>query len=651
MIKITLLLLGILFLNTTHSQDFYYKNYDWKENPDKTLLSEEEQAQDQIVLSKKNIVHLVLDNNNVPSEYRLIHVTIQLNTDAGIERYNTWHLASQGVEVTLQKARVISPDGKIVIQNEKDIKEALDENGNIEYKYFAFEGLQKGSIVEVIDLVKSPPLLTGGTFLIQGSDTKKSLDLEIITPPFLIYQTFPINGAVDFTLDTTVTENRRLFIHLEDVKAIENQDWTTYGANLQKVYFKYNRNQNSGQANFYTYATVTQNIYSSIFAPLGKKQLALLKKYVKSLDLEGLTNEQKIRAIEYDVKKNFYIINQSFENSSELSAIFKDHIMDDNGFYILLINCLKEVGIPSELVVTCDRFENRFLTEYEAYNFLEEYLLFIPSENKYLSHHLFNRYGFVPYEFINQKGLFIQEKQVADYFVGVGKLKDIPTPKAKESMDEINVRAITDVNKALCTIEVERIATGYTAQPYQIPLDYLDETQVGDAKEAFLSYIDEEATFEKIDFINADTKSFGTGSFSGKGTFTTSHFLERGGDKLLLKAGLMIGPQSELYNRKERTADVDSPFPRTYNRTIRIVIPDGYKVKNPTDLAMNVLPFGTDGSTGFVSNYSIEGDELVVKISEWYNTVHYDASDYRNYEKVINGAADFNKIVLILEPK
>lgn len=649
--KLTLLLASIICSTALTAQDFYYKNYNWSEKPTKVELSESELLLDNVILSKKQVAHLVLDEKEQAFEYRLLHISIQLNTDAGIENYNTWELSSRGFEVSIQKARVISPDGKIVVQNEKDIKESLDENGQVESKYFAFEGLQKGSVIEIIDLVKAQTMLTGGTFVIEGREAKKSLDIEIITPKTLVYQTYPINGAVDFTLDTLETDKRRIFVHLNDVKAVEFEDWSTYDANLQKIYFKFNRNLNTGKANFYTYATVTQNIYNSIYTPLDKKQLSGIKKYMKSLDLEGLSTEQKIRTIEYDVKKNFYILDQSFENSANLTTIFKDHIMDDNGFYILMINCLKELSIPTELVVTCDRFENKFLTDYEAYNFLTEYLLFIPGENNYLSHHLFNRYGFVPYEFTNQKGLFIQEKQVADYFVGVGKLKDIPTPTSKQSMDELKVRATTDVNAATCTIEVERIGSGYTAQSYQVPLDYLDDKQVTEVKEAFLSYIDDEATFEKSEFVNANTKSFGSGPFSGKGTFTTGKFLERGGDKLLLKVGLLIGPQSELYNRKTRISPVDSPFPRTYNRTIRVVIPDGYSVKNPTDLIMNVLPFGADGSIGFVSNYKVEGSELVVTISEWYNSVHYEANDYSKYESVINGAADFNKIVLILEPK
>lgn len=638
-------------LTTVQAQDFYYPDYDWEEVPSTVELTESELLLDNVILKKKQVNNLVLIDDQ-PYEYRMLHQIVQLNTDAGIERYNKWHVSHFGaIEVKMQKSRVISPEGKVVVQNEKDIKESLDEEGNVEYKYFAFEGIKIGSKIEILELVLFPARLTGSVYTVEGSELKKNLDLEIITPSFLVYQTHPINDCIDFELDTTVTDFRRLTLHYDNVKAVKEEDWSTYGANLKKVYYKFNRNLNSNKANFYSYTEVTRNIYASIFAQPEKKQLGELKKYLKTLKLDGLTTEQKIRALENDVKKNFYIMDGSIENSNNLSFIFKNHVMDDNGFYILMVNCFRLLEIPVELAVTCDRYDNKFLTDYEAYNFLEDYLLYFPNEKKYLSYHLFNRYGYVPVSFIDQKALFIVEKQVGDISVGVGKIKYIPTPDAKESIDEINVSAKIDVNAATCTIEIERIGTGYKAQPYQIPWDYLDEKQIEELKEDFLGYIDNDATFESMDFKNADTKSFGVAPFTGKGIFTSSNFTERGGNKLLLKAGLMIGPQSELYNRDERVSPIAGPFPRYYNRTIRIEIPEGYSIKNPSDLELNIVPFGADGSIGFVSSYKVEGNELVVSISEWYKEVHYPASDYSKYESVINGAADFNKIVLILEPK
>lgn len=650
MLKLFVSLSFIVCCISLQAQDFHYVDYDWAEVPEEVILSEKELLLDNVILKKKQVNHLVIIDEQ-PYEYRLLHQVIQLNTDAGIERYNKWHLSNYGaIEVTMQKSRVISPDGKITVQNKKDIKEYLDENGDVEYKYFAFEGLTKGSKVEILELVLYPPRLTGGSYTIQGSEVKKNVDIEIITPAFLVYKTHPINGCKEFELDSTETEVRKMTLHYDHVDAVKEEDWSTYGANLMKVYYKFNRNLNSNKANFYSYTEVTRNIHAAIFAQPAKKQLTELKKYIKTLKLDGLSTEQKIRAVENDVKKNFYIIDGTIENGNDLSFMFKNHVMDDNGFYIMMVNIFRLLEIPTDLVVTCDRYDNTFLTDYEAYNFLEEYLLYFPNEDKYLSYHLFNRYGYIPVAYIDQKGLFIREKQLGDIAVGVGKVEYIATPKAEESVDEINVKATIDVDAATCSIDIERIGTGYKAQPYQIPWDYLDEKQIEELKEEFIGYIDNDATLETMEFTHPETTSFGVHPFAAKASFTSANFTERGGNKLLLKAGMMIGPQAELYNRDPRVSPIAGPFPRFYNRTIKIEIPAGYTVKNATDLNMNIVPFGTDGSIGFVSNYKIEGNELLVTISEWYKEVHYPASDYSKYESVINGAADFNKIVLILEP-
>lgn len=650
MMKIFFALLCSVCCNSLQAQDFYYKDYNWDEVPKFVQLTPEELLLDNVILKNKRVTNLVIKDDEA-LEYRLLHEVIQLNTDAGIERYNKWHVSNFGaVDIKFQKSRVISPDGKIVVQNEKDIKEFIDENGDVAYKYFAFEGIEKGSIIEIMELVLYPARLTGGGLVVQGDELMKNVDFEIITPSFLGYQTFPINGCKDFELDTLETESRRLTLHYDNVEAVKEEDWSTYGANLQKVYFKLNRNFNTNKANFYTYTEVTRNIHSNIFIAPDKSQLAGLKKYMKTLNLDGLTSVQKIKTIENDVKKNFYIVDGSIENETDLNFILKNHVMDENGFYILMINIFKLLEVPVELVVTCDRYDNKFLTDYEAYNFLEEYLIYFPNEKKYLSHHLFNRFGYIPIEFIDQKGLFIQEKLVGDLNVGLGKLKYIPVPEAKESVDEINVKATVDVESSTCSIEIERIGTGYKAQPYQIPWDYLDEKQLVELKEDFLGYIDSDATFDTMEFTGSGTTLFGVEPFKGKGTFKSPNFTERGGNKILLKAGLMIGPQSELYNRDKRVSPIAGPFPRVYNRTIQIEIPNGYTVKNLSDLNMTILPFGEPGSIGFVSTSKIEGNQLHITISEWYNEVNYPASDYPKYEQVINGAADFNKIVLILEP-
>ena len=63
---------------------------------------------------------------------------------------------------------------------------------------------------------------------------------------------------------------------------------------------------------------------------------------------------------------------------------------------------------------------------------------------------------------------------------------------------------------------------------------------------------------------------------------------------------------------------------------------------------MNSNPEGLKPS-GLQITYVLKGKMLEIKVREYYDKLNYPASFYNNYIKVINAAADFNKIKVVLE--
>ena len=61
----------------------------------------------------------------------------------------------------------------------------------------------------------------------------------------------------------------------------------------------------------------------------------------------------------------------------------------------------------------------------------------------------------------------------------------------------------------------------------------------------------------------------------------------------------------------------------------------------------------TDGQAtpdmAFVSNYKLENDLLTVTIDEYYKKTQLPVEAYPVFQKVINAAADFNKVTLVIE--
>ena len=112
---------------------------------------------------------------------------------------------------------------------------------------------------------------------------------------------------------------------------------------------------------------------------------------------------------------------------------------------------------------------------------------------------------------------------------------------------------------------------------------------------------------------------------------------------------MLIGPQANLYNSNERKLPVEIEHLKEYNRVITFEIPTGYSVKNLNDLNLSVQPEFNNKTMGFVSTYDVKDNTLIVTVKEWYGTIIIPVSEYKSYENVVNAAADFNKLVVVLQ--
>lgn len=646
------LIIGILFLLTagySAAQSPVYLDYDWKSTPDKWEVTDKDKLEDEIMLFEKRSIEF--------TEYKdgfyqmvLVHSVELINTDAGIERNNKVYISNKpGSTVLKQKARVIKPDGKIINLKESDIQESKDENGDVEYRYFALEGLEKGSYIEYLHYISEEPNLTGATIYMQSGVDKKKVDYDIICPKHLELMFHSINGMPNFIKDSLNTDVNRSFISASDIEGLKDEESSAYNANLMKCYYKLQKNTSSGKSNLYTYLNVSKNVHSNLFEPVSKKAAKKIAGLVSDLGKGDL--ESKLRELEYKLKSEFVVTEEYFEGISNLDNILTKKVTNETGMIKLMIACLKEMKVKFEVVLTSDRENNPFLTDYEAYNFLDETLIYISDIQKYWAPGLFSRIGFPPYQCTNNNGLFIEERIVGDQAFGVGKVKYIAGTKSEQSIDEINTVVTFGEGLSEPTIEVERKLSGYKAMFPQFILDFVqDEAKKTELKEDVLLYLDEDAKLSDASFQNDNSKVAGKETFIAKGKIPGANFIEKAGTKTLLKVGMLIGPQAEMYNKEARKLPVSTQFTRQYVRKIVINIPEGVTVKNPEVLNFNIVTNDEPAlQSGFISSYEMKGNQLIVTIREFYNKVNYPVSEYELYEKVINGAADFNKLTLVLE--
>jgi hypothetical protein len=164
--------------------------------------------------------------------------------------------------------------------------------------------------------------------------------------------------------------------------------------------------------------------------------------------------------------------------------------------------------------------------------------------------------------------------------------------------------------------------------------------------------INSELEPQNIRVSNHNSYDLGRKPFTIEADFETDVFIEKAGNKVVFEMGNLIGPQVQIYDSFERTLPVELEFGRYYYRNIAINLPEGYNLINADDININnVFIENGDTTMAFISSYTLKDDKLIVLCEEYYKNIDIPVEQYQEYRKVINSAADFNKIKLIFEPK
>ena len=81
-------------------------------------------------------------------------------------------------------------------------------------------------------------------------------------------------------------------------------------------------------------------------------------------------------------------------------------------------------------------------------------------------------------------------------------------------------------------------------------------------------------------------------------------------------------------------------------------IPDGYTCSGleAAKIHNQVKDERHDVVMEFKSDYRIEGNKLMIKVNEVYKVLYLKKDNYDDFRAVINSAADFNKLVVVLTP-
>lgn len=644
-----------LYVNCIYAQkEPFYKSYDWELNPTHDINFAD--STDIVTLKDKVVVEFYFDSDGKFIEYYLIHQILWLNSDEEIEKNNKIYIPfSSSSTPILNKGRVITKEGNIINLSEKEILTAEDEETKKKYKYYTFKGIEKGSIIEYMYVIKRAPVYKGNSMLFQDEQLVLNASFDLYSPTNLTFKFKSYNGLASVTKDTIIEDKLHWYFHVDSIPLLEKELLSAYQSNRMFIVYKLDKNTATNQHDISSYGIVSDNIYKYISKEEPKDVIKALNKLIKDAKIDlNATESNQIRTLEDYIKRNYFQINSSAEELSTLSFVVKNKLANEDGLLKLYSKLFQLLNIEFQIVLTSDKTLIKFDKEFEANNFLTDYLFYFPKIDTYLSHtELTSRLGYPPANLTNNFGLFIKEVALGDYKTGIGKINFIKPLDYQKTYDKILIEAHLDSeDMTIVVADIDKSNFGYYAsftQPYMHLLDEKNKTEVIEEQIKFISK-DSEIISKNV--FNDNPEAFGILPFQVKSQIKLKSSVDKAGNKLLFKIGELIGPQMEMYQEKKRVLPLETGFNRLYHREISFTIPNGYKINNLDELNIK-NSYSKDGVTlfNFTSSYVLHEKIVKVVIDEFYTIFEIRPELYEEYRKVINSAADFNKLTLVLEKK
>jgi len=290
---------------TSVAQQFY-KSYDWETNP---KYSSDGFAEEHMASIKEKIVsEFYFNDEGGLVEYFLEHKVYYLNSDDAIEEFNKVYLPyASDSELELNKARVITASGQVINLDDSKILTATNEETNNTYKYFAFEGIEKGSFIEYLYVVRRYPVYKGKRIDFQSNFLKNNLEFDVYAPSNLEFKFKSYNGLNSIENDTVIENKNHWSLRIPKTKLLEREDLAAYDADRQFLVYALDENTASRVEDISSYANVAQNIYDFYNKEVSKKEQSELKNFLKQIDFqEEDAVDDKLRAIESYVKTNIF---------------------------------------------------------------------------------------------------------------------------------------------------------------------------------------------------------------------------------------------------------------------------------------------------------------------------------------------------------
>ena len=626
------------------------KNYDWNEADTKIVIPELYKNEKEVILDRTEKIEFAIEGKTA-KQYHLLHEKIFINSDDAIERNNKIYLPfNLNESVLINKARVILKNGTVIHFDKKDIKEDVDQEKGMKINYFAVNGIEKGAVIEKLFILEESPDFTGQTIKMQTEYPIANLNFELLYPNFLLFKTKSYNGLSEPVLDDKKIENTTsLTVSEKNIAALDNDEqYSNWAMQLKLFRFKLDENQLSGGRNLNNFKEFASNVYNRLNPEFDKKQQKSIDDFCSIIPKSDDLQEQ-IWNIENKIKKtiNYDKYIDSKENISDVISTKQANQTDILKIYLAVF---KNFKIENNVVFTSNRYKIPFDKDFESYENLSELLFYFPSIKKYLTPtEIEYRIPLFPNTIANNNGLFIKEKTFSGIRKGIGEIDFIEIPGNDISHDIMNITVDFTKDIENPTVSSNLTFGGYSGLIFQPIKDFASAEQYKTVLKSIAENYTVQTEYKTLSTENDGTEYIGKKPFVLNVSFDGNELIQKAGNNYLFAVGETIGKQMEFYQENKRSMPVEIDYPHFYTRNIKILLPKGATIKNLDKFEMDYKT-QINGKTeaAFISKYTQKGDEILVENQEYYNIINYPLEKFDDYKAVINAAADFNKIVIIV---
>lgn len=637
------ILIGSLSLKAANP---FHESYDWMSTFNADSIAGDNSGKTAI-LKDLRVIEYVKENEKTKS-YVTHHRIVKVNDDRSVEVFNRVFIPLKNRNNVISlKARSINRNGQVKEFNRENLHELknVEDMGN--FAIFAMEGVEKDGYVEYLYTVMQDAEYYGQE-IFQDDMPVHDAEFRIYCPVSLEFTSKSYNGFP--TADSLIQLDQKTLLraHSSFIPALLEEEYSAYKANLQKVMYKMRRNDQVPGMAMFTYAQAGQKFYY-VLHDYTRGTLKLCKHVLAPIIKQSPNEDIKIAAIHELVRKNFSVVAKNGEEYEDVNSILKNRFANEVGMQ-KLYNCLFEAaGVNVANLFTTNRFTQRFDNTFESWSFLNEPLLYFPDTKKYVDPvNPRAEYGSAPYEYCENYALFILQKKghYGGQYTNV-----IHAPDMKFSRSDIFAEIHFTENFEKSILSLLRENSGYRANELRSYLASLDPEFLDDYTKLDLKSIGSDAEVKDAVLENGEENLANKDkSVIIKGNVEISSLIEKAGSRYIFKIGEILGEQNEMYQEEKRMSDVDFRYPMSYSRKINITIPDGYHISNPDDLNFNINSYSDSTKTcGFKSSYTLKGNRCEVEILEFYTRCFYPMAEFESFRKVVNAAADFNKVVLVFE--